>query len=109
MVRTKSKKSASKKSDPEMIPESTSDSSSVAVLDAPAADATSSSLPEPNLERALLLVMEMMAIRGGSGKEKGVADFIVSQLRNAGVDEASINSTTLTKGRRSRGTRGISF
>ena len=93
MPRTKSKKSASKNSATEMTPESmdsTSDASSVAVLEAPATDTAVCSLPEPNSERALSLVMEMMAIRGGSGKEKGVADFIVSQLRSAGVDEAWI-------------------
>lgn len=59
-------------------------------LIAPESESPPPAAPEPDLEHALSVVMEMMAIRGGSGKEKGVADFIVSKLRRAGVDEAWI-------------------
>ena len=49
-------------------------------------------LPEPNLERALRVVTEMMAIPGRSGDEKQVAQFIRERLRAAGVPARAIGA-----------------
>lgn len=46
--------------------------------------------PEPDLGRAEKLVLQMLAIPGGSGHERRVADFIVRQLRRAGVPDRAI-------------------
>src|SRR5262245_44378777 len=43
-----------------------------------------------NDKRALALVMELMAIRGGSGNESDVAAYVVAKLRAAGVPASSI-------------------
>jgi len=47
---------------------------------------------EPNLERALDMVMTMMAIPGKSGKEGKVAAFIAEQLRASGVPAEAIQT-----------------
>lgn len=46
--------------------------------------------PEPDLDEALRLTMQMMALPGLSGKEGMVAQFIMEQLRAAGAPEANI-------------------
>ncbi len=46
--------------------------------------------PEPNLERAVDLVMKMMAISGRSGEETEIAEFLVSQLVAAGLPRDQI-------------------
>lgn len=45
---------------------------------------------EPNLDRAFALVMEMMAIPGGSAKERAIADYVVGKLRAAGLGDDAI-------------------
>jgi tripeptide aminopeptidase len=55
-------------------------------------DASKTTPPEPDLQRALQIVMEMMAIRGGSGDERPVANFIRQQLRAAKVPARAITS-----------------
>ena len=47
-------------------------------------DAVAPGIPEPNLSRTIDLVMQLMAIRGGSGDERDVAAFVVEQLKAAG-------------------------
>lgn len=53
---------------------------------------SASSLPhvEPDLDRAIALVMEMMAIPGKSGEEAAIAEFVVARLREAGLPEDAI-------------------
>ncbi len=46
--------------------------------------------PEPDLDEALRLTMQMMALPGLSGREGSVAQFIMEQLRAAGAAEANI-------------------
>jgi len=46
--------------------------------------------PEPDLTRALKLVMQLMAIPGKSGEEARVAAFITRQLRRAGAPASAI-------------------
>ncbi len=46
--------------------------------------------PRANQKRAFQMVMELMAIRGTSGHEKGVADYITKKLRAAGAPAAAI-------------------
>lgn len=48
-------------------------------------NAAASAAPEPNLKRALDIVMQLMAIPGKSGEEGLVAEFIQQQLRQAGA------------------------
>jgi tripeptide aminopeptidase len=48
------------------------------------------SAPAPDLAAARKLVLELMAIRGGSGDEKLVAERIVKHLRDAGCPNAAI-------------------
>jgi tripeptide aminopeptidase len=57
---------------------------------APAA-ANASSVPAPDLAAARKLVLELMAIRGGSGDEKAVAERIVKHLRAAGCPADAIH------------------
>ena len=45
---------------------------------------------EPDLARAVDLVMQMMAIPGSSGQESKIAEFIIARLVNAGVSRTSI-------------------
>lgn len=52
--------------------------------------ATTPDTIEPNLDRAFDLVMQMMAIRGKSGEESAVADFITEQLLAAGAPADAI-------------------
>lgn len=52
---------------------------------------------EPNLPRALDLVMELMAIPGRSGQEGKVMEFIKSKLRAVGVPESAIRTDTAHK------------
>ena len=49
------------------------------------ASAAAVTAPEPDLTRARRLVMELMAIPGKSGAEAGVARYVTSRLRAAGV------------------------
>ena len=51
---------------------------------------TSASAPAPDLALARKLVLELMAIRGGSGDEKAVAERIVKHLRAAGCPPGAI-------------------
>ena len=53
--------------------------------------AAAAGLPEPDLSRTVDLVIQLMAIRGGSGDEKAVADFVVEQLRAAGCPADAIS------------------
>jgi tripeptide aminopeptidase len=46
--------------------------------------------PEPDCEKALELVMQLMAIPGVSGQEKQVAAYIEQKLRKAGVPASAI-------------------
>jgi len=55
------------------------------------AAAASEKLPEPDLGRAVDLVMQLMAIRGGSGDEKKVAAFVVEKLSAAGCPAEAIS------------------
>lgn len=59
---------------------------------APAADAVS--LPEPDLESAFRLVMQMMAIPGTSCEEDQIVAFIRQQLLDAGIPESAITNDT---------------
>lgn len=52
---------------------------------------------EPDLQRAVDLVMEMMAIPGPSGQEAEIADFIVTRLVAAGVPRSQIKFDTAHK------------
>ncbi|MFM8379661.1 MAG: M20/M25/M40 family metallo-hydrolase, partial [Planctomycetia bacterium] len=54
------------------------------------ATAPSSLAPAPDLAAARRLVLELMAIRGGSGDEKAVAERIVKHLRAAGCPAEAI-------------------
>ena len=49
---------------------------------------------EPNLDRAMELVMALLAIEGGSCHEGAVAKFVTDQLRRGGVSAASIRHDT---------------
>ena len=49
---------------------------------------------EPDRERAERVLLEMMAIRGGSCHEAQVAEFIHGQFRRAGVPGRAIQSDT---------------
>ncbi|MEZ4860354.1 MAG: M20/M25/M40 family metallo-hydrolase [Caldilineaceae bacterium] len=51
---------------------------------------TATAAPEPNLQRAFDLVMQMMAIPGKTGEEDGVATFITEQLLAAGAPAEAI-------------------
>jgi tripeptide aminopeptidase len=50
--------------------------------------------PEPDLDRALELVVELMRIPGPSCREAAVADFVRQTLRRAGLPAAAIVSDT---------------
>lgn len=52
---------------------------------------------EPNLNRAFDLVMRLMPIRGGSGDERAVADFIIDCLKKAGASADSIEIDNANK------------
>jgi tripeptide aminopeptidase len=52
------------------------------------------SAPAPDLANARKLVLELMAIRGGSGDEKLVAERIVKHLRDAGCPKDAIHFDT---------------
>ena len=51
---------------------------------------TTMSTPQPDLERARRLALELMAIPGKSGEEAGVAEYISRRLRDAGVGDELI-------------------
>ena len=57
----------------------------------PSPKQSSPASPTPDLSAARRLVLELMAIRGGSGEEKDVADRIVKHLREAGCPKAAIS------------------
>jgi tripeptide aminopeptidase len=46
--------------------------------------------PEPDLDEAVRLVMELMAISGPSGKEGAVAEFVTRHLRSCGFPASAI-------------------
>ncbi len=46
--------------------------------------------PEPDLDEAVQLVMQLMAIPGPSGQEGAVAEFVTKHLRKAGVPASAI-------------------
>ena len=52
---------------------------------------------EPDLDEALRLVMQLMAIPGPSGREGAVAEFIVRHLRDAGAPRAAILSDKVNR------------
>ena len=52
---------------------------------------SASATPAPDLAAARKLVLELMAIRGGSGDEKAVAERIVKHLRAAGCPKEAIS------------------
>jgi tripeptide aminopeptidase len=52
---------------------------------------------EPNIDRAIALVMEMMAIPGKSGEEQAIADYIVAKLKAAGLGDDAIRFDTAHK------------
>ncbi len=54
--------------------------------------APSTTLPELDLDEAVQLVLELMAIPGGSGQEKAVADTITQHLRIAGAPASAIRT-----------------
>ncbi|NCA12315.1 M20/M25/M40 family metallo-hydrolase, partial [bacterium] len=56
--------------------------------------ASPSPAPAPDLASARKLVLELMAIRGGSGDEKAVAERIVKHLRAAGCRADAIHFDT---------------
>jgi tripeptide aminopeptidase len=60
------------------------------------ADAESSEV-EPNVDRAIALVMEMMAIPGKSGEEQAIADYVVAKLKDAGLADDAIRFDTAHK------------
>jgi len=46
--------------------------------------------PEPDLDEAVQMVMELMAIPGPSGQEGAVAEFVTQHLRSSGVPASAI-------------------
>src|ERR1700722_8014646 len=48
--------------------------------------------PEPDLDEAVQLVMELMAIPGPSGKEGAVAEFVTRRLRSCGYPASAIRT-----------------
>ncbi|MEX1224069.1 MAG: hypothetical protein WEA31_05920, partial [Pirellulales bacterium] len=62
-----------------------------------ACDETVDDWPEPDLDEAVDLVMQLMAIPGGSGREGAVAEFVVSKLQKAGLKPAAIRHDTAHK------------
>src|SRR5437868_277121 len=46
--------------------------------------------PEPDLENALRLALQLMALPGPSCREGAVAEFIMERLREAGAPESAI-------------------
>lgn len=56
--------------------------------------AESAAAPEPDLDRAFDLVMELMAIPGRSCEEGRAAEFVVEQLRSAGAPADAIHFDT---------------
>lgn len=56
----------------------------------PAARPRRSTLAEPDLDAALDRALRLMAIPGVSGEEQQVAEFVVKQLRKAGLQAAAI-------------------
>lgn len=53
--------------------------------------------PKADTKRAFQMVMELMAIPGTSGHEKGVADYITKKLREAGAPASAIRSDNAHK------------
>ncbi len=56
----------------------------------PSKSTRSVAVAEPDLDEALILAMQMMALPGVTGSEGLVAEFIVDQLRRAGAVESAI-------------------
>ncbi len=57
-------------------------------------DDTVDALPEPNRDDALALVLQLMAIPGGSGQEGAVAEFIKHALEKAGLPASAMRHDT---------------
>ena len=55
---------------------------------------------QPDLDEAVQLVLELMAVPGGSGQERAVADAITQHLLAAGAPAAAIRTDGLTAARR---------
>ncbi len=53
---------------------------------------TTRRIPEPDLKRAVTLVTQMMAIRGPSGEEGRINQFITDKLRRAGVPASAVKT-----------------
>jgi tripeptide aminopeptidase len=62
--------------------------------------------PEPDLKRALDLVMELMAIPGRSGEEQRIAGVICRHLQDAGLPSSAIRHDTAHQRTRLRGEVG---
>jgi tripeptide aminopeptidase len=58
----------------------------------PARPAPTTSSPEPDLKAALDLAMQLMAIEGTSGHERGVHDFISRKLVEAGLPRSAMRT-----------------
>jgi len=58
--------------------------------EAPRASERASGAVEPELDRADKILLEMLAIPGRSGREEQVAEYIIRQLRRAGVPPGAI-------------------
>jgi tripeptide aminopeptidase len=69
------------------MPTKSSARRSVKLQSTPPTPATSA---RPDLDEALRLVMQLMALPGLSGREGAVAQFIMEQLRHAGAPESAI-------------------
>ncbi len=61
------------------------------------AKAKSTSAVEPDLDKALDLVMRLMAVPGGSGNEGAVIHLITAELRKAGAKPADISTDDVYK------------
>lgn len=62
-----------------------------------ACDDTVDAWHEPDLDEAVDLVMQLMAIPGGSGREGAVAEFVIAKLQKAGLKPAAIRHDTAHK------------
>ena len=68
--------------------------------------AASASGAEPDLRRAEKLVMEMLPIRGPSGSEGAIADFVCGELRSAGLSSSDIQRDSVPRRSRLGGETG---
>lgn len=68
--------------------------------------ATAAVPPEPDLDEALRLVMELMAIPGLSGDEAAVAAYIIERLREAGAPATAIRTDKANRSTPLKGNTG---